>query len=178
MGDKDELAVVLANLAHAMELQGDEARAQHLFEEDLRVRRELGDVRAVPTLVALARLARKRHDREGALAFLRESLAVARPLRQSRGTVIIFDGLAAFALQDGQCVTAARLLGGAASVLSSVDFTPPRRDQPERQRTLAAVRDRLTEGAFAAAWAEGQALTPEELATQAMAVLDPLHAVL
>ena len=35
---------------------------------------------------------------------------------------------------------------------------------------------RLTESEFAVAWDEGQALTPEELSTHAMAVLDPTYA--
>ena len=175
VGDNEELRWVLNNLARAAELQDDEGRAQRLLEESMRVYSEPGGRRPVPQLVALARLARKRHDRSSAIAFLRESLAVARPLRPIREAVIILDGLAAFALQDEQFATATRLLSSAGAVLSSTEFTPPRHDQPDRSQTLASVQDRLTESEFAAAWEQGQALTQEEIATHAMAILDPLH---
>ena len=98
----------------------------------------------------------------------------ARPLGRNRGTVSILDGLAAFALQDGHFVITVRLLGTAASLLESVDFTPPRHDQPDRLRTLASVRARLSDGEFAAAWEESQGLAPEEVVAQAMSVLDPV----
>ena len=177
LDDQAELGWVLNNLARVAELQDDHTRAESLLEESLGLRRELAHhSRPVPMLVALARLARKRHDRERAAAFLRECLAVAGPLRPNRETVIILDGVAAFAVQHEQFAIAARLLSGAAGVLSSADFKPPKHDQPDRAHTLAVVKDRLTESEFALAWDEGQALTPEELATHAMAVLDPLYA--
>jgi non-specific serine/threonine protein kinase len=172
--DPFDLPFVLANLARAVELQGDDGRAQTLLEESLIAGRELGHSRRpLPTLVALARLARRRHDRDGALAYLRETVAGVQRLQLDRGAVIIIDALASFALEDGQFVTAARLLGGAASVMRSVDFTPAGHDQPDRLHTLAAVRAHLGEAEFAAAWAEGQVLTPDEIVTQTMAVLDP-----
>ena len=41
---------------------------------------------------------------------------MAGPLGRNRGTIMLLDALASFALQDGQFVVAARLLGAAASV--------------------------------------------------------------
>jgi predicted ATPase len=174
VGNKQEVSFVLLNLAHALEQQGDQLRATSLLEESLNVRRELGDNHVfLPAVLALARLARQRQDRAGALALLRESLTSARPLGPNRNTFSILDGLASFALQDGQFVTTVRLLGAGASLLESADFRPPRSDQPDRVRTTTTVRASLSDHDYAAAWAEGQALTPEEVVAQAMEVLDP-----
>jgi predicted ATPase/transcriptional regulator with XRE-family HTH domain len=175
VGNMHELAFVLLNLAYAVEFQSDYVRAQRLLEESLRLRRLAGDDHGtLPVLVALARLARKRNDRESTLALLRESLAVAGPLGRNRSTVIVLDGLAAFALQEAQFATTVRFLGSAANVLKSADFTAPSRDQPDRLDTTAAVRARLGDDEFTAAWAEGQALTPDKLVAQALSILGPL----
>jgi len=174
VGNRQELAYALLNLAHAVELQGDQVRARSLLEESLRVRRELGNNRGfLPAILALARLAGQRQDREGALALLRECLTLVRPLGWNRSTISILDGLASFALRDGQFLTAVRLLGTAESMPKSVDFRPLRRDQPHRLQTIAAAQARLSDNEYATAWVEGKALTPEEAITQAMAVLDP-----
>jgi predicted ATPase len=168
-----DLQFALLNLARVVELQGDEGRAQSLLEESLASGRDFGDARGpLPARVALARLARRRGDREGALALLRESLAQVQSLGLNRATVIIFDALAWFALEDGQFGAAARLLGGAAGVVKSADFTPVGQDQPEHLRTLAAVRAHLGEEEFAAAWEEGQSLSLEDQVSRAMALLD------
>jgi hypothetical protein len=169
-----DLPFVLHNLARAVELQGDEGRAQGLLEESLAASRELGHNRApFPTLVALARLARRRHDRDAALGYLRESVGGVGRLGMNRGTLILLDALASFALEDRQFVTSARLLSGAGHVLKAADFKPSEQDQPDRLHTLAAVRAHLGDDEFAAAWAEGLVPTPEETVSRALAAFDP-----
>jgi hypothetical protein len=75
------------------------------------------------------------------------------------------------ALARGRPVRAARLVGAVAAVWtargrSAWDIEP--RSRRDRDRNLAAARARLDEAAFAAAWAEGQAMSLEEAIAEAL----------
>jgi hypothetical protein len=61
---------------------------------------------------------------------------------------------------------AARLYGAAAALRKAINSPLPPFDRPAYERNLAAARRCLDEGAWTAAWAEGQVLTPEHLAAQ------------
>jgi non-specific serine/threonine protein kinase len=172
VGEKYEVAIALTNLALAAEFQGDLPRARGLLEESLRLRRDLGDNGALPTMVALARLAGRGHDRDHALALFHESLALARPLGQNRGTMLVLNGLASLALQDKHFAIAARLLGTAESLQKSSEFRAPRHDPSDRRRTAVAVRARMDVHEFAEAWEEGRALSPEKAVLDALTILD------
>ena len=75
---------------------------------------------------------------------------------------VCLEGLAGVAAAQGQPVGAARLFGAAAALRGAIGapMEPARRAAYERH--LAATRAQLTEEAFATAWAEGRALTPEQ----------------
>jgi hypothetical protein len=59
-------------------------------------------------------------------------------------------------------VRAARLLGAAAALRDTTGPPVPPIDQAEREQHVSALRAALGEPAFAAAWAEGRRLTPEQ----------------
>ena len=69
------------------------------------------------------------------------------------------EGLAAVAGEQGQPDRACRLFGAAAALRKTGGWPLEPVYQSEYQRQVAALRDTLGEKAFAAAWAEGQAMT-------------------
>ena len=82
------------------------------------------------------------------------------------------EGLATLALERAKPVEATRLLAATtrprAELGFAADFYPI--GDETRERTLDAARAKLGEAAFAAAWAEGEALSLEAAAEQAALV--------
>ncbi len=78
-------------------------------------------------------------------------------------------GIAAVTATRGQPRRAARLLGAAAT-LREAGGTPLRPvDRADYDRTVTAARTALGDNAFAAAWAEGRALSLEQTVAEASA---------
>ena len=78
-------------------------------------------------------------------------------------------GLAALALGRGRPEAAARLLGAADVIDGAGGAVRPPVLQRRHERLAADVAAALAEDAFAAAWAAGQALSPEEAVALALA---------
>ena len=130
--------------------------------------RTLGDKWAIAwVLIHRAGVAYAQGDHQLAAALNAESLVLCRELRTSWGTADCLDGLGWLAAAQGQPRRAARLCGAAAGLRDTVGLSPIVRD--EYERNLAAVRSGLTDKGFAAAWAQGQALTLEDAVREALA---------
>jgi hypothetical protein len=76
--------------------------------------------------------------------------------------------LAAVAVGQAQPERAAHLFGAAEGLRAAMGAPLPPADRTEHDRSVAAVRSALGEEAFAAAWAEGRALTLEAAITLAL----------
>jgi hypothetical protein len=147
-------------------------RARMAYEAALAAMRAVGDLGGVHmALDSLGEIARRRGDCAGALAFYREGLALisTAPIQDETWALALFlDGLAAVVVAQGRPQRAAYLLGSADAVRQA---TTPR--WPERelvhQAAAHASRAALGEAAFAAAWAEGQALSLEQAVAYALA---------
>jgi hypothetical protein len=122
--------------------QGDSRRAETLFAEGLALVRELGRQLALPG----------EHRAAGAHTRLLGAQHIAEFLV----------GLAGVAAVDGAPDRAARLFGAAEAPLRASGDRFDLVDQGEYDRNLAAVRAQVDAEAFAAAWAEGQAMTLEQ----------------
>ncbi len=98
---------------------------------------------------------------------LRESQQLFNNIREKRGIAWCLEGIAGLAGVQHRPWHAARLFG-AAVVRAAISFpiSPVERTRYERQVVLA--RDQLSEGAWMAAWAEGQALSLEQVMTEAL----------
>jgi tetratricopeptide (TPR) repeat protein len=142
---------------------GDRTQAQALFEEVLVLRRELGDgVGMAGALAHLGDLASARGDHDHAAQLYEEALALPGASGDRAVAALCLEGMAVLAMAAGQAGRAARLYGAAASQRRGI-FVLNVWDEPvARDRRVAAVREALGEEAFAAAWAAGQAMTPEE----------------
>ena len=67
-----------------------------------------------------------------------------------------------------QPITAARLLGAAASLREVTRGPALPVEQPLRERAMATAQASLGEAAYASAWAEGTAMTPEQAIAYAL----------
>jgi hypothetical protein len=76
-------------------------------------------------------------------------------------------GLASVAAAQGKPQRGARLLGAADALRDTVGSPLSPMDRTDREHALAAVCALLEEEAFAAAWAEGQALTVDQVVAEA-----------
>jgi tetratricopeptide (TPR) repeat protein len=162
LGDKVGIAVSLNNLGMAAIRSGDHAGARPLLEESLVLCREVGDKWLSATVLGtLGDLTRAQGDHAEARSRYTESLAIYRQLEDTRGIADCLKGLAAVDYLQGQHRRAAQLFGAAAALREAGGAPLSDSDRAEEDRHIAAIRARLGEEAFAAAWAAGRAMTPE-----------------
>ncbi len=178
VGDKGGMAMVLAGQGETALRQGDCEEAAELLEEGLALRREVSDTWGVAaSLGALAWVALSQGDLTKATTLLTESLQRRRDLGDIGGTAWCLEKLAEIALtiglrqsgqrRDEELERAARLFGAAQALRAPVKSVIDLVDQPEYERQVAVVRAQLGEAMFSEAWAEGQALTPDQTAAYA-----------
>jgi hypothetical protein len=140
-----------------------------MVEEALAINRELGDRRsAADGLRYLAEVASGEGRPDEARTLFLESLALSRELSARTVALDGLEGLASFESRHGQAALATRLFG-------AVDALRERAGRPMQslyaaryEAQIAAARVALGEEAFAAAWAEGEAMTLEEAVAVAL----------
>jgi predicted ATPase/DNA-binding SARP family transcriptional activator len=112
---------------------------------------------------AWARVALRRGDPARAVDLGREAVAHMRRHQCRPNTVEAIEPLTWALAAHGQAGKAARLLAYAARERAEMGMVLPPIDQPYHERAVDAVRAALGERAFAAAWAEGEALDLDEV---------------
>jgi non-specific serine/threonine protein kinase len=168
VGNRWQCSVPLSTLALVARDSGDRTEARRRYEEALAIRRETGDRRGVASVLHnLGVLAAQEGDAPRAAAHFRESLALFRAFGDGDSLAWCLFGLAGTAAALGQPARAARILGAVSPYLTPGATTLHLPDPAARDRTLAAPRAALGEAAFAAAWAEGRALSLEQAAALA-----------
>jgi non-specific serine/threonine protein kinase len=159
LGWKDLASTTLNRLGELARLRGENEEAAALFEEGLALSREVQLKAEIPSLLKnLGHVARRRGDWEQARTLFAESLALQQEHGNKQGMAESLAGLASVAAQP-QC--AARLFAAVEALLEAVGAPLSPADRVDLERNLAAVRDQLGQGAFAAAWTEGQALAAD-----------------
>jgi hypothetical protein len=102
-------------------------------------------------------------------AYLKESLLLS--VRRSGEEYFVaqaLEVLATIAAGRGDHSKAARLYGAAEARREAMASSILPYDDAERERGMAAAREALDEAGFAAAWAEGRAMTPEQSINEAV----------
>ena len=161
-----EAAFVVAMMGEVARAAGDWASARTLDEQAVELHRSLPDRRRLAVVVGnLGCVLIQFGEFERSLALLRECLDLL--LETDSEITPVLEALATLASARGQPLRAARLLGADQALRSRTGRAVDPGDRPDYERTLASVRSQLGEAAFAAAWAEGAALTPEQAATLA-----------
>jgi predicted ATPase/DNA-binding SARP family transcriptional activator len=150
---------------------GDEATARRILEEGLRRARADRDHLTIADILRhLAQLACRQGNYAAARVALEESLSLTQKRRSPRSVSYLLGAFAALAVAQGRPERAARLLGAADAMRVSMGTPLSPADRAEHEGHVAAARAQIDEAAFAAAWAEGSALTPEEAADEARRV--------
>lgn len=120
------LARVLSGLAMQVEVRGDEARAQVLFEQSLPLYREVGDKPGIAKSTGmLGRLAMLRGDYASAETLLEESLTLYRDLGDHWFLAIMLNFRGMIPLSQSDLKTAALLFEEALQISRDVDDTLP-----------------------------------------------------
>jgi tetratricopeptide (TPR) repeat protein len=170
LGDKCGSADALLMLAYDAYRVRDYPRSEALYQETLALRREVGDMVGVAAaLIGLAIVVYKVGAYKRAETLLYEGLRVSRDTGFKQ---IEFEGLKITAwvtLALGQPQRAAQL-AGAAAALAEASGAPLLPDLlPDHDQALATMQAALGEKGFAAAWAEGRALSLDQAVNLALA---------
>ena len=163
-GNRLHEASDLNNLARVATAQGDEQGAWDYAERALAINRELG----IPAgesgdLDVLGRVAQRRGDYALAHSLYAGALRMRRGLATKEGILASLESLASLRAEQGggHEQHAAILYGAAQALRESIGAPLPPRDREEYERDVAALREALGEERFAAAWADGRALSLE-----------------
>jgi non-specific serine/threonine protein kinase len=156
-------AHALQGLGAIASARGDWAQAAARFEEALALCREQGDRSFVAyCLRSLGRMALRQRDLEQAAVRLREALGLFRAVGDQVHVAKTLEELAMTATASGQAELAARLLGAEAALREAIGIPILPAERADIDAGAAPARAALGEEAWAAAFAVGQALTPEE----------------
>ena len=158
------------NLGNATMLAGDLDRAMALFEEALTLYRERGDevfiARATQHLGFVA-LLREQHAHAARL--YAHSLQAFAELTERPGIADGLEAAAALCAATGKTRQAGRFVGAAAALRERIGVEPLPYLRPIWQPLVASAREHLSEAVWAAALAEGQALSLEDAVASAVA---------
>jgi tetratricopeptide (TPR) repeat protein len=165
---------VTSFLAQAARGEGEYDRALALLDESLAVSRARGDGHAVAyALREVAVLRHLRGDRVLAIAVLRESLALLAPLKDVRCAHDCLTKLAELLCEHNNPADVARLIGAADALRERTGRPLTGGPLVSHDRAVAAVEQRLTPETFAAARAEGRAMSLDQAISYALEVEVP-----
>jgi predicted ATPase/DNA-binding XRE family transcriptional regulator/Tfp pilus assembly protein PilF len=176
-------AYALSRLGRVAWAQGDFELASIRLEQALTTCREAGAKNNIGfVLYYLGRVFQSQRDYVSARAHYIESLAVAREFGSRDGIASNLEALAALCVAQSQMEPsllrfedlrrATRLFGAAENLYPPLRFEMSAAERDEHDQAVAAARAALGEEAFAAAWAEGRAMTMEQSITYALEETD------
>ena len=163
--DRWAVAELLVFLGMSALYDGDYGRAVALLEESMATFRDLGDTQRVTLCVTHLWMAKlEGGDHKRAAALVKDNLRLLRRLRIKPRIYNDLLGVALIDALDGRPARAARLWAAAEALREAIGLAIVLWDHAptDYQARLAATRSQLGEEAFAAAWEEGRAMTPEE----------------
>jgi ATP/maltotriose-dependent transcriptional regulator MalT len=167
IGSRNYEPYALATLGEITFLQGDTNTARQLLERSCSLNREIGnEPKLAWTLSFLGRVLVAEGDLAGARAFYEESLILERRVNFGRSYLDIapiLEGLAAVVAAQGEPTWAARLLGRAEAQRETLGTPLPPLYRSDYEQAVVLARSQLEEPSFAAAWAEGRAMTLEQV---------------
>ena len=144
-------------------LQGEYSRARALLEEGLALFRMMGSQRGMALgLLFLGLLAFAQGEAGTARALLEESLTLFRKMGNQSMITHCLASVAIVAVAQGQLSWGVRLLGAVETMREARGVPRPPVMQGFYEQSLASARAGLGEEVFAAVWAQGRAMTPEQ----------------
>jgi tetratricopeptide (TPR) repeat protein len=187
IGDQGGIASLLNNLGVVASNQGDYAAARVYYEQSLAIKRAIGDRSGIAnSLHNLGGVASDQGDYASARTYYQESLAILREIGNRHGIAYSLESFATLATPQAPAATApaetagtsenavsglrraARLWGAAQALREAIGAPLMAMGQMKQDREVAAARERLGEADWAAAWAEGGAMTQEQVIDYAL----------
>ncbi len=165
LDDTDSAAYALATLAFAFLHEGDEDRAALLFDEALVAAKGVGNRRyTTRALLGLGLLAVQRGDYTAARSRLDEACAISSEYgdRWWLATTCL-PSLARVHLAQGRAELGTCLLGCAEATRETIGVAIPAGMAGEHEAAVHGARAALGAEGFARAWAQGRAISPEEV---------------
>jgi non-specific serine/threonine protein kinase len=154
--------------------RGEHEQAARYFEEALAISREIGDkLIGSVSLHNLAWTSRLQGNYERAAGLYVEGLGVAVELGDKADVAYCLEGLASMIAEREEPARAARLFGASEALLEAIGapLHVQAQDRALYERTVESLRCRLGEEAFGVAWAEGRAMTLEQVVEYALGTL-------
>ncbi|HEX6477945.1 MAG TPA: LuxR C-terminal-related transcriptional regulator [Ktedonobacteraceae bacterium] len=143
--------------------EGEPVRASSLAQESLSIYQEMGDPwYSAWSLHLLGRIETQRDEMPAARTYYQQSLALNRQVGEKWMTPFNLEGLAGVVATQGALRWAAQLWGAAEALREAIDVPRLPVDRRGYEQAVATVRAQLGEEAFAMAWQEGRAMSPEQ----------------
>ena len=163
VGDKSRITNYFTLSARLALSQDDMATARRLAVEGVALNRELGDQQDIAqSLSVLGEVEARQENYASARSLYEESLAIARKRGDKRSIAFYQEAFASVVAAQGELTWAARLWGAAEVLREAIGAPRPPFECVSYKRSVDAARTQLGEKYFAAAWAEGRAMTPEQ----------------
>jgi hypothetical protein len=172
LGDLRLIGLTLLNLSLIARAQAELPTARSLLEEAVSMARRLGDKGMLPSFLMRLALLSDQHE-VNSRPLYEESLMIVREVGDRSGIAAAIEGLAGVFAQEADLQRAARLYGAASTLREAIGAARPLEEEAAYTQQLTSVRRRLAEDAFAAAFAQGRALLPEEAAAEALQPRQP-----
>ncbi len=168
-GDRWGIAWALTHLANAVTGLGQEGRAAELIEESIELSRAMKNRPLLAwSLHTLSRIVMKQADLERAKTLLRESLTLRWEQGETWGIAECLEGFAYLAVAEHDHRRGVCLFGTAAGLRQAIGFPLAIADRRMWEGTLIACRQAIGDDAHAAAWADGQRMTLNEVVSVAL----------
>jgi predicted ATPase/class 3 adenylate cyclase/DNA-binding CsgD family transcriptional regulator len=173
LGYMDGIACFLYFSAQIALSQGDIATARSLAEEQAVLARETDELEQVAeALFVSGKVSAAIRDDAASSALYEESLALYRAMGNKVQIASCLEGLAEVGMLLGEPARAARLWGAAEALRTAIGTPIPPVECADYEHAVTAARTHLGAKAFAAAWAEGRTMSPEQaLAAQRLATM-------
>ena len=163
IGDKNRIAYSLANLGNVSLIQRDFEHAKKHHEESLRIRMEIG---AKPVIAEginnLGNVAFILRDYELAEKHYKESLDIRKEIGSKPGIADSLNSLGNAAYGIGNFEKAIKLLCVAEVTFKSLGASLEKIEQKIKDKTIAELREQLSDDEFIKYWEEGKMMTLEE----------------
>jgi predicted ATPase/class 3 adenylate cyclase len=174
VGDKEGIAVASLLLGWVALKQGDRATARSRVEESLMLYREMEHREGMAeALSMLGRVEAAGGDHAFARTLYEESLAMAQEIGDKELIASGLEGLASVVAVQGALAWATRLWGTAEAVREAIGAPLQPIERADYEQAVAIARDHLGEETFASAWAEGRAMTAEQVLTTGEPAIHP-----
>jgi predicted ATPase/DNA-binding CsgD family transcriptional regulator len=163
VGFKEGLAASYSLSGELALSRGDVVTARSLAEEGVVLYKEIGHRHgSTESLAVLGKVVAAQGDYAAARTLYEESLAIADELGEKWVIAACLLGLGEVVAAQRQLAWAAQIWGAAEAIREAVGIPIRPVDLADYERSLSAARVHLGERAFAVAWAQGRAMTPQQ----------------